>query len=128
MASKKQSKSTKTETKSTPKKTAKHAKRFSLPHIEFSKITVSYVLFLVTVVLGFSFFEMHRLHDLSPLGEIVAGTMVCLGIVILSYMKRAHNKDTVDLEIQKTKKLSELKKKSGEDFVYERIEDVDLTV
>lgn len=110
------------------KKTQKPTKKFQFLHIDFSKLTVSYVLLLVTVVLGFAFFEMHRLCDLSPLGEITAGTMVCLGVVIVSYMKRAHNKDTVNLEIEKTKKLSALKKKSGDDFVYERIEDVDLTV
>lgn len=124
MATKKTTKNT----KKVSSKGGKRAKQFVLPHIEFSKITVSTVLLLTTLFLLFVCWKMHVLGDLTPVSDIAPPLFVCVGIVVYAYMKRAYQKDMVNLEIEKTKKLSELKKKSGDDFVYERIEDVDLTV
>ena len=109
-------------------KDKKRGKQFALPHIEFSKICVSVTLAIVIGFLIFVCYEMHRLNDLSPVGYIGGGIIICLGIVVHAYMKRAYQKDLANIEIEKTRKLTALKKKSGDDFVYERIEDVTLTV
>lgn len=106
----------------------KRAKQFALPHVEFSKISVSLSFIIVIGFLAFVCYEMHRLNDLSAVGYIGGGILVCLGIIVHAYMKRAYQKDLVDLEIKKTRQLTALKKKYGDDFVYDEIEDVTLTV
>ena len=128
MASKKPAKVAKTEAKTANKKPAKRVKKNTLPHIEFSKITVGAVIAIAVSFLIFVCRQMSVLGDLSPASYIAPSLFLCVGIVVYAYMKRAYQKDLVELEIEKTKKLSALKKQSGEDFVYERIEDVDLTV
>ena len=52
--------------------------------------------------------------------------MLCLAIIVRAYMKRAYQKDLVQLEIEKAKKLSQLKEETGENFTYEPIVDVTL--
>lgn len=130
MATKKTKTTNKTSntTKSTQNKSGKRAKKFTLPHIEFSKLSVSVILLIAIGFLIFVCYEMHRLNDLSAVAYIGGGLIVCIGIVIHAYMKRAYQKDMVDLEIKKAKQLTAIKKKSGEDFVYDEIEDVTLTV
>lgn len=128
MATTKTKKKPSASSKKEPAKGAKRGKVFALPHIEFSKICVSVTLFIVISFLIFVCYEMHRLNDLSPVGYIGGGIIICLGIVVHAYMKRAYQKDLANIEIEKTRKLSALKKKSGDDFVYERIDDVSLTV
>lgn len=106
----------------------KREKQFALPHIEFSKVSVALAFAIVIGFLVFVCYEMHRLGDLSAVGYIGGGILLCLGIIVHAYMKRAYQKDLVDLEIKKTKQLTSLKKKYGDDFVYDEIEDVNLTV
>ena len=98
------------------------------PHFEFSKFCVVVVLMLCACFLWFTCYEIHMTGDLSAVGYIATGVLVCLGIIVNAYMKRAYQKDLVNLEIEKAKKLTVLKKKYGDDFVYERIDDVDLSV
>lgn len=97
-------------------------------HIECSKLCVWCVLLLVFAFLVFVCYEVHLTGDLSAIGYIAAGILVCLGLVVKAYMKRAYQKDLVELELEKTRYLTVLKKKYGEDFVYERIDDIDLSV
>lgn len=127
MSTNSKSTSTRPKSRSAKSNTGKRSSGFALPHIEFSKFCVGYVLVLVTSFLIFVCYEIHRQSDLSAVGYMAGGVLVCLGIVILAYMKRAYHKDLTDLEIDKTKKLSAIKKKAGDDFVYEPINDVDLT-
>ena len=92
---------------------------------EFSKIVVTYTLILSTVFLLFICYEMHRLGDLSPIAYIGTGIVGLLTIVIGAYMWRAKQKDLVYLEFELNKKILEIKKESGEDFEYNRIEPLD---
>ena len=94
--------------------------------IEFSKICVG-VSFLLTV--GFIVYvcvEMHLQQNLDPVSYIGAGILLCLGIIVRAYMKRAYQKDLVNLEIEKAKKLTQLKEKHGDGFVYEPINDISV--
>lgn len=104
-------------------KQGKHEKK---GHIEFSKICVACIFLLSVAFIVFVCVEMHIQCNLEPVSYIGAGILVCLGIVMRAYMKRAYQKDLTDIEIEKAKRLTELKKESGDDFVYERIEDVSL--
>ena len=70
--------------------------------------------------------EMHRQSNLDPVSYIGAGVLLCLAIIVRAYMKRAYQKDLVQLEIEKAKKLSQLKEETGENFTYEPIVDVTL--
>ena len=45
---------------------------------------------------------------------VAAGVLLCLAIIVRAYMKRAYQKDLVQLEIEKAKKLSQLKEETGE--------------
>ena len=112
----------------TKNETGKRTKKFVLPHIEFSKIVVSLTILLVSGFLFFTCYEIHITGDMSAVGYIGGGILICLGIVVHAYMKRAYQKDLVNLEIKKARQLTKLKQQSGDDFVYERIDDVDLTV
>ncbi len=94
--------------------------------IEFSKVCVA-VAFLLS--LGFIVYvcvEMHLQQNLEPVSYIGAGLLLCLGIIVRAYMKRAYQKDLVNLELEKAKKLTQLKEKHGDDFVYEPISDVSV--
>ena len=106
---------------------AKDAETKKRRHIECSKLCLWCVLLLVCAFLVFVCYEVHLTGDLSAIGYIAAGVLVCLGLVVKAYMKRAYQKDLVELELEKTKRLTALKKKYGEDFVYERIDDIDLS-
>ena len=97
-------------------------------HIEFSKLCVSAVCLLCVAFIVFVCYEIHITGDLSAVSYIATGILVCLGLVVNAYMKRAYQKDLVELELEKAKRLTALKKKHGDDFVYERIDDVDLGV
>ena len=104
----------------------KRAKKFKLPHIEFSKISVSMAFLLSFGFIIFVCYEMHIQQNLEPVSYIGAGVLLCLAIIVRAYMKRAYQKDLADIEIEKTKRLTAIKKEAGDDFVYERIEDVSL--
>lgn len=95
-------------------------------HIEFSKICVSAAFLLSIAFVIFVCVEMHRQSNLDPVSYIGAGVLLCLAIIVRAYMKRAYQKDLVQLEIEKAKKLSQLKEETGENFTYEPIVDVTL--
>ena len=95
-------------------------------HIEFSKICVSTAFLLSLAFIVFVCVEMHLQNNLDPVSYIGAGILLCLAIIVRAYMKRAYQKDLVQLEIEKTKKLSRLKEETGENFTYEPIADVTL--
>lgn len=97
-------------------------------HIECSKLCVWCTLLLTAAFLLFVCYEVHHTGDLSAIGYVAAGVLICLGLVVNAYMKRAYQKDLVELELEKAKRLTVLKKKYGDDFVYERIDDVNLSV
>ena len=95
----------------TGKRVSKSKKRNTRrAHIEFSKICVSAAFLLSIAFVIFVCVEMHRQ----------------LAIIVRAYMKRAYQKDLVQLEIEKAKKLSQLKEETGENFTYEPIVDVTL--
>lgn len=94
--------------------------------IEFSKICVTAVFFLAVSFIIFVCAEMHRQNNLDPVSYIGAGVLLCLGIIVRAYMKRAYQKDLVNLEIEKAKKLTQLKEEHGDDFVYEPINDISV--
>lgn len=96
--------------------------------LECSKVCVWCTLVMVSAFLVFVCYEVHLTSDLSSIGYIATGVLVCLGMVVNAYMKRAYQKDLVELELEKTKQLTALKKKYGEDFIYERVDDVDFSV
>ena len=106
---------------SKPKKRSTHR-----THIEFSKICVSIAFLLSLAFVVFVCVEMHLQNNLDPVSYIGAGVLLCLAIIVRAYMKRAYQKDLVQLEIEKAKKLSQLKEETGENFTYEPIADVTL--
>ena len=112
---------------STGKRVSKSKKRSARRvHIEFSKICVSAAFLLSIAFIIFVCVEMHRQNNLDPVSYIGAGILLCLAIIVRAYMKRAYQKDLVQMEIEKAKKLSQLKEEAGENFTYEPIADVTL--
>ena len=105
---------------------ARRIKKTKLKHVEFSKISVAMAFLLAFGFVIFVCYEMHIQQNLEPVSYIGAGVLLCLAIIVRAYMKRAYQKDLADIEIEKTRRLTEIKKEAGDDFVYERIEDVSL--
>ena len=110
----------------TGKRVSKSKKRGRGIYIEFSKICVSVAFLLSVTFIVFVCVEMHRQNNLDPVSYIGAGVLLCLASIVRAYMKRAYQKDLVQLEIEKAKKLSQLKEEAGENFTYEPIADVTL--
>lgn len=94
--------------------------------VEFSKLAVTATFLLVVGFILYVCVEMHIQQNLEPVSYVGAGLLVCLGVIVRAYMKRAYQKDLVNLEIEKAKKLTQLKEKHGDDFVYEPISDVSV--
>lgn len=93
---------------------------------EYSKIITTIVLSVFSsLAVGFVVFvcyEMHRLRDLSAV-EHLAGPIVGIPAAIVAfYMWRAKAKSKSDLEWEKTKQLTLLRKKYPEHFVNGSIE------
>lgn len=95
-------------------------------HVEFSKITVSLTFLLCVAFIVYVCVEMHLQSNLEPVAYIGGGLLICLGLIVRAYMKRAYQKDLVQLEIEKAKQLSRLKEEAGDNFTYEPISDVSL--
>lgn len=108
------------------KRTKKKTQRKKPVFFEYSKICVAAAFVLTAAFLIYICVEMHLQQNLEPVSYVGGGLLICLGIIVRSYMKRAHQKDVVNLEIDKTKQLSKLKEEHGDNFVYERVEDVNL--
>ena len=59
-------------------------------------------------------------------GQARKAQHICHTIIVRAYMKRAFQKDLVQPEFKKAKKLSQLKEEPEENFTYEPIVDVKL--
>lgn len=75
----------------------------------FSTLAVGFVVFVC--------YEMHRLNDLSPVAYIGPSIVGLLASVLAFYMWRAKAKSQTDLEWEKTRQLTALRKKHPEAFV-----------
>ena len=89
----------------------------------FSQFIVGYVMFLVTAFIVFCCYEMHRLDDLSPIAVMGGGIIALLTAVVGTYMWRARQTDLFTLEMEKIKEKAKLRKKYGEYFEDETMED-----
>ena len=93
---------------------------------EYSKIITAVVVGIFSILaVGFIIFvcyEMHRQNDLSPIsyiGPTVAGVPTA---VVGFYMSRAKAKSKTDLEWEKTKQLTELRREHPESFTQGNVE------
>jgi len=94
--------------------------------MEFSKkVTIASVVLTYLFIL-FVCYEMHETQNLDPVAYIGAGIVIMLAICVKAYMKRAYQQDLVNMKVNQAEKLSELKAKYGENFVYENIDDVTI--
>jgi len=94
--------------------------------MEFSKKVTIAALLLAWFFIVFVCYEMHITQNLEPVAYIGAGIVIMLAICVKAYMKRAYQADLVNMKVDQSRKLSELKIKYGENFVYENIEDIQL--
>jgi len=94
--------------------------------MEFSKkVTIASVA-LVYMFIVFVCYLMYTLQSLEPVAYIGAGLVIMLAICVKAYMKRAYQQDLVNMKVNQSEKLSELKVKFGDNFVYENIDDINL--
>lgn len=102
-------------------------------HIDYSKKLVGIVLahiFIITdVFLVFCCYEMHKLQDLSSLSYIAPVIFGAFSITVSAalgfYNWRASQNDFMKIEIEKTKQLSELKEKYGDNFTYMETQEIE---
>ena len=102
-------------------------------HVDYSKKLVGIVLahiFIITdVFLIFCCYEMHSLEDLSALSYIAPVIFGAFSITVSAalgfYNWRASQNDFMKIEIEKTKQLSELKEKYGDNFTYTETKEIE---
>jgi len=94
--------------------------------MEFSKKVTIASIILVYLFIIFVCYEMYLTQNLEPVAYIGAGLVIMLAICVKAYMKRAYQADLVNMKVNQTEQLSELKLKYGENFIYEHIEDIQL--
>ena len=81
-------------------------------------ITVAFFLFMAYMML--------KTGDLSPSEYLADIIMVALPIGIIAYMYRAVMEDKIELQLKYNRGLSEDKKKYGEHYVVEHLEEPDF--
>lgn len=96
---------------------------------EYSKLLTTPVVAVFSILaIGFVVFvcyEMHRLEDLSPVAYMAAPIIGIPAAVVAFYMWRAKAKSQTDLEWEKTKQLTEFRKKHPEHFTQGVVETYD---
>lgn len=76
--------------------------------IPYSRLAVSYVLFMASAILFWACYEMHRLDDLTPLAYIGAGVVALIASALGFYVWRAKKTDDFVLALEKAKAEKEL--------------------
>lgn len=83
---------------------------------EFSKIIVAAIVALCIYFVLWSMHAMEETGDLSPIQYLAPSLAGVLAAIVVGYFSRAKAKDKADLEYEKTKQLSKLKRQYGDDF------------
>lgn len=83
---------------------------------EFSKIIVTAIVALCIYFVLWSMHAMEKTGDLSPIQYLAPTLGGVLASIVIGYFSRAKAKDKADLQYEKTKQLSNLKQKYGDDF------------
>lgn len=100
---------------------------------EYSKSIVAWMIIplfiMVYCFIIFCCYMIFRTNDLSPITYIAPAILgafaaICC-ITVKWYMWRAKQKDYVQLDIEKNKMLSRMKKEFGDDFVYQETREVE---
>lgn len=88
---------------------------------EYSKVVTTVVVSVFSVLavgfVAFVCYEMHRLGDLSPVAYMAGPIVGIPAAIIAFYMWRAKAKSQNDLEWEKTKQLTKLRRKHPDAFV-----------
>lgn len=107
-------------------KTAHATKKAVKQKVQTSKLIVYSSLALSWAFIIFICYEMHRLCDLSPVAVIGTSLVGMIAATNAAYMWRAKQEDYLKLELEKIKRLSEMKKKYGDDFISEELHEVNM--
>lgn len=83
---------------------------------EFSKLLVMAICGLCFYFVCWCMWAMGRTGDLSPIAYLAPSLSGVLATVAIGYFSRAKAKDIADLQYEKTKQMSRLKRQYGEDF------------
>ncbi len=111
----------------------KKKKLKNVQHVDYSKKLVGTVLFHIFAItdlfLIFCCYEMHELEDLSAMSYIAPVIFGAFSITVSAalgfYNWRASQNDFMKIEIEKTKQLSELKEKYGDNFTYTETKEIE---
>lgn len=116
VATKKNTRQSNTKRKSSSRKTRKKK--------EYSKILVG------SVLIGVTFFIIWCCRVIDPVQtpdafEKLIGCVCATGMIaLMCYAYRCKQKDKVDIEMERLHNINEMKKRYGEDFIFEEMTDV----
>lgn len=91
---------------------------------EYSKILVGSVMIGVAWFIHWCCRAMETAQDFSALETLIQYVCILGAIALMCQAYRCKQKDRLDMEMERLKTINEMKKKYGDDFVYEEMTDV----
>lgn len=91
---------------------------------EYSKVLVGGVMIGVAWFIHWCTRAMTESGDYSALPDLIKYVCILGAIALMCYAFRCKQKDKVDIEMERLKNINEMKKKYGDDFIYEEMAEV----